>query len=235
MADYSKSIIQDFQKNGYYLAKGAISQSLAGVESVVEEVISKYHKLESLNDPSWVQFAVSNPNIVSKVYDEILSHKCFLELGGAKEIAEYVHLFIGQPLLYKKIPFRIDVPFNIKEFAYWHQDDFYVKGNQGEITAWMPLFDTFMQQGCLSVMPGSHKLGNIPHTIAAGKKSLPLGVYDREIRMIEMERGDCLFFSSLLLHSSNINISEEIRYSLQLRYTSSELESSTEMQGTVNV
>ena len=65
-------------------------------------------------------------------------------------------------------------------------------------------------------------------------KKLPKGIYDREIRYIEMDV-ECLFFSSYLLHSSNLNFSDQIRYSIQLRYTSTLLKPSQVMSGIENV
>ena len=84
-------------------------------------------------------------------------------------------------------------------------------------------------------MPRTHKGGKVPHTLRVGKKTLPASGYENEIRYVEMNRGDALFFSSFLLHQSSLNISDEIRYSIQLRYSSSLKAPSTEMKGTVNV
>lgn len=142
---------------------------------------------------------------------------------------------IDKPGLYKKIPFRIDVPFETKELAYWHQDDNYVEGNRQEVTVWTPLYDTKIEHGCLKVMPGSHKLGPVPHTLNVGKKSLPRDIYDREVRYVEMGSGDVLFCSSYLLHSSSLNFSDQIRYSIQLRYTSTKINVSKNMLGVEHV
>ena len=65
----------------------------------------------------------------------------------------------------------------------------------------------------------SHRKGAIPHEVMWGKKYMPTGVYDSDINVIEMKKGDVLFFNSYLLHTSNINFSEKIRYSLQMRFT----------------
>jgi ectoine hydroxylase-related dioxygenase (phytanoyl-CoA dioxygenase family) len=51
------------------------------------------------------------------------------------------------------------------------------------------------------------------------KRHYPSGIFDREVRYVEMRRGDLLLFHSLLLHSSGINLSDCARLSLQPRYT----------------
>jgi ectoine hydroxylase-related dioxygenase (phytanoyl-CoA dioxygenase family) len=143
---------------------------------------------------------------------------------------------IGAPVIYHKIPLRIDVPFENKELAFWHQDDFYVQGNNSEVTVWIPLQDTFAHTGALSVMKGSHLNGAIPHSYRVGKKSVPVGVFDAPVNIIEMNKGDVLFFSSYLIHSSNLNISDQIRYSIQLRYSAASAgEQSSLMKGFTHV
>jgi ectoine hydroxylase-related dioxygenase (phytanoyl-CoA dioxygenase family) len=79
--------------------------------------------------------------------------------------------------------------------------------------------ETRFLQGALTVMPGSHLLGAVPHDLKLGKRDVPSAVFDREIRMVELERGDLLLFDSLLLHSGNLNMSDSMRYSIQARYT----------------
>jgi ectoine hydroxylase-related dioxygenase (phytanoyl-CoA dioxygenase family) len=111
------------------------------------------------------------------------------------------------------------LPLWTKELALWHQDHFYVRGNTEIVTAWIPFQDTDYFNGCLSIMPGSHKLGVVPHDVRVGKKSVPSTIYDREIRLVEMRKGDVLLFNALLLHSGSLNVSSSIRYSLQPRYS----------------
>lgn len=227
---------ENYSRDGYILCENLLDISdFYSIDKELLECINKFFKCNSTQSESWVNYAINNPNIVSDVYDLMRDNRSLIELGKSPKIVNIVNQLISSPVLYKKIPFRIDVPFQTKELAYWHQDDFYVQGNANELTLWIPLQDTSVLQGCLSIMPGSHSLGPIPHTIEVGKKSLPKDVYSREINLIEMNRNDCLFFSSYLIHTSNLNISKKIRYSIQLRYSSAESPLSKIMEGTVHV
>ena len=119
-----------------------------------------------------------------------------------------------------KIPFRIDLPGVTRELAIWHQDYRYVQGNTEIITAWIPLQDTPYIRGCLMVMPGSHAMGILAHDVdVLDKRHFPSEIFQREVRYVEMQRGDILLFHSLLLHSSNLNMSQTTRLSIQARYT----------------
>ena len=48
---------------------------------------------------------------------------------------------------------------------------------------------------------------------------MPSTIFDREVRLVEMRKGDVLYFNALLFHSGNLNVSPSIRYSLQPRFT----------------
>jgi ectoine hydroxylase-related dioxygenase (phytanoyl-CoA dioxygenase family) len=232
-----EDIKSQYEQKGYWVAKNILSpQDLEPIEDrAMAAINSSYKSIARLNDEGWVSYAKDNPQCVAKVYDDMRDDNVFITLGSSPSITSVVKLLVREPQLYRKVPFRIDVPFETKELAFWHQDAFYVAGNDEELTVWIPMYDTAVQQGALQVMPGSHKNGRVPHTLSVGKKMLPCSVYDSEIRYVEMKRGDALFFSSFLIHTSSLNISDEIRYSIQLRYTTGLRAPSTEMKGTINV
>lgn len=232
-----KDLKAHFDRYGFYLARGLLSQEDLNLVEIraIAAVSRNYKAITGLNDADWVSHAINNPNCVTRVYDEIRDDNVFIDLGRTPSVTRIVKELVREPKLYRKVPFRIDVPFETKELAFWHQDDYYVKGNDEELTVWIPLYDTNVQHGALQVMPGSHTNGRVPHTFSVGKKSLPTCIYENEIRYVEMRRGDALFFSSFLLHSSSLNISDQIRYSIQLRYTTGLKDSSTEMKGSINV
>lgn len=225
-----------YSDTGFYLARGLLdSEVFSEIEAIIFKITTKYYSCKSIHSKDLAAHLQANPNVVTEIYDKLQNHQHLIDVGKSKAITDIVQSFIPNPALYLKAVLRIDIPFESKELAYWHQDDYYVKGNEDELTLWIPLQDTSVPQGCLSVMPGSHKLGRLTHSYATGKKHIPQGIYDREVRLIEMSQGDALFFSSLLVHSSNFNFSKSIRYSIQLRYTSRDKDPSPLMRGTTNV
>lgn len=157
-----------------------------------------------------------------RVYDDMREALPVLELARSPRIASAVEALFNEPcILARKIPFRIDVPMDARELAVWHQDHFYVKGSTQMLTAWVPMQDTDFPNGCLSVIPGSHRLGPLAHTATVlGKRHLPDPEHyiDGPARYVPMRRGDVLLFHSCLLHSGNMNLTESTRFSLQSRY-----------------
>jgi ectoine hydroxylase-related dioxygenase (phytanoyl-CoA dioxygenase family) len=175
----------------------------------------------SLRDPALVSKICQDRSLETHVYDAIRQYPELVDLSLTQSLVRAVAVLLGgrSLVLLEKIVLRIDCPLVTRELAIWHQDHFYVKGDIETITAWIPLQDTGFREGCLMVMPGSHRDGLLAHdTSALGKKYYPSTIFGREVRYVEMHRGDVLLFHSCLLHSSGINISDTIRFSVQARY-----------------
>jgi len=150
----------------------------------------------------------------------MLKQPWLTEFTKQKEITQPIKEILGNDIgVFSKVVFRMDLPNWTKEFAHWHQDFFYVKGNVNVVTLWIPMQDVRYIHGCLSVMPKTHLLGPIEHDLVIGKKNIPQNIFDNDIKLVEMNKGDILLFSALLLHSSNLNISDKVRYAVQPRYT----------------
>ncbi|MGD8831643.1 MAG: phytanoyl-CoA dioxygenase family protein [Pseudomonadales bacterium] len=103
---------------------------------------------------------------------------------------------------------RTDVP--------WHQDSGYGRLEPPtDLTVWIAMTETNPTNGCLWVLPGSHREGLKPHG-----RSGPLMAAQVEAEGIPvpMQAGDALLFSGHLLHRSLPNRSAAARHALYLRY-----------------
>lgn len=227
--------LAEYNAKGFHLARGLLSDAdLAGVEQQALEIVAEYSggTFASLRDPAFLENLAEDRDCERHLYDKIREFPCLEALSVHPSLHAVVKdLLDGNEIeLLGKIPFRIDMPMVIRELAVWHQDYFYVKGSKSTVTAWIPLFDVRFHDGCLLVMPGSHSDGPIEHDVnILGKKFYPSTIFDREVRYVEMKRGDVLFFDACLLHSSGNNIGNAIRYSVQARYTVADHDSDLEM------
>jgi phytanoyl-CoA hydroxylase len=110
----------------------------------------------------------------------------------------------------------------------WHQDMGVVNPEADEttmISVWIPVLDATVDNGCLQVVPGSHRGALAVHcNYGEGQKKRYLGVNipDQLVppnhRPIPMKAGDVLFFHKKLMHSSLPNQTDGIRWSFDLRY-----------------
>lgn len=94
-----------------------------------------------------------------------------------------------------------------------HQDYYYIKNDpMTMIAAWIAMEEKVdVENGCLWVIPGTHKLGLLPHGAVKNLEEHESWTDETEgadlskqIPVI-MEKGDILFFHELLIHSSNKN------------------------------
>ena len=115
------------------------------------------------------------------------------------------------------------MPEGEKEFP-WHQDDGYTAVSPSPyLTLWLSLNGANIENGTVSVLPGSHKNGLVPH------KPSPLGLICHDADdpdqgvPIEVPAGGIAAFWSTTMHKSGVNRSKEIRKAYILQYSKAPL------------
>jgi ectoine hydroxylase-related dioxygenase (phytanoyl-CoA dioxygenase family) len=110
----------------------------------------------------------------------------------------------------------------------FHQDNGVVTEEADKtfiLTVWFPLMDTDEKNGCLQVVPGSHRgklLDHCPASKNVPKNAglhIPDTLFNKEDAVpVPLKKGDALFMHKLTIHASLPNLSERIRWSFDLRY-----------------
>jgi phytanoyl-CoA hydroxylase len=109
----------------------------------------------------------------------------------------------------------------------YHQDERYIPTEDRSLTgAWIALDDATLANGCLRVIPGSHKGEILPwvahedpeYDFAEQAQGVPV---EREVP-VECRAGAVVFFNGYLLHSSRKNRSDRLRRVLVSHYMSGE-------------
>jgi len=102
----------------------------------------------------------------------------------------------------------------------WHQDEYYIPTRDRSLTGgWIALDDATVNNGCLWVIPGSHKHGvlwpqqeaNDPRFDCAGE-AFRFPYTDDDSIPVEVKRGAIVFFNGYLLHRSLPNKAPEGTY-----------------------
>ncbi len=110
----------------------------------------------------------------------------------------------------------------------WHQDEFYIPTRDRSLAGgWIALDDATIENGCLWVLPGSHKPGVLypmaPHDSdefdGADQAS---GFPAQDPVPVEVKAGSVVFFNGYLLHRSLKNRSTGFRRALVNHYMSAE-------------
>lgn len=98
----------------------------------------------------------------------------------------------------------------------WHQDWSYWGGSH-KVSIWIALEEANIGNGCLKVIPGSHKKewdhnkSNFDNGF--GNRISDERLSNEKIIDVPLQKGDALFFHDWLLHSSHENISGKDRWS----------------------
>ena len=98
----------------------------------------------------------------------------------------------------------------------WHQDWSYWYGAH-KYSIWVALDDATVENGCLKLLPGSHKSAVVHDGDASdghgfGNRLKPDAVDESQAITAEVEAGGAVFFHDLTLHSSHPNRSGEERW-----------------------
>jgi hypothetical protein len=106
----------------------------------------------------------------------------------------------------------------------WHQDgQYWPMKPLATVTVWVAIDRASVSNGCLRVIPGSHKAGLMPHeSTSAGGLALNQGLaakIDEESAVnIELEPGQVSLHDVMLVHGSNANRSGARRCGYAIRY-----------------
>ena len=140
----------------------------------------------------------------------------------------------GEIRLYPNYTVRPKLPDWEGTRIWWHQDGGYthfvhtddsVREDAVEdlrmLNVWSPLVPTREENGCMQFVPGTHKLGVVPHVSRryyleiVDPRYTPL--FEKAVS-IELDPGDVVLFSNLLFHQGLPNRSRTVRWNLDWRY-----------------
>jgi non-haem Fe2+, alpha-ketoglutarate-dependent halogenase len=112
-------------------------------------------------------------------------------------------------------------------FVSWHQDGTYFGLHPGDqhVTAWVALTDSLPETGCVTVLPGSHRLGQLPHRVGRDAANL-LSNAQQALADIDSARavslvlraGEFSLHHTHLLHSSAPNRGCDRRIGIGISY-----------------
>jgi phytanoyl-CoA hydroxylase len=102
----------------------------------------------------------------------------------------------------------------------WHQDNAYFDWTplDGVIGVWIALDPATVENGCMQIVPGSHRAGPAPHHHVRDCQLVDDASRAARAEVVPLEPGGALFFSALLHHGTPPNRSADRRRALQFHY-----------------
>jgi ectoine hydroxylase-related dioxygenase (phytanoyl-CoA dioxygenase family) len=111
-----------------------------------------------------------------------------------------------------------------QDYGYWYKNGFLYP--EAMISVMVALTEATVENGCLQVLKGTHKMGRFEHLFAGEQQGADMPFVEEALKTcervhVELKPGDVLFFHSNLLHMSDANLSDKPRWSLISAYNMS--------------
>ncbi len=221
---------EQWQDQGYFIREGVFSRGecnslSAHATGIVDGEISfpdahldQDAKAVAKNDGRSGIYAMH------KLHCPHLFNQAFFDQQHHPRIVEPVSELIGPDLLGLQTLFIFKAP-NLGLGFPWHQDKYYFDRFVTDTTVgtWQAIDDATIENGCLWIIPGSHRGGLLKHD-QPGQKSDSRQVKDVDETnaiALEMPAGSVLWFHSNLLHKSIANKTTGFRRCYVTHYLSS--------------
>ncbi len=100
----------------------------------------------------------------------------------------------------------------------WHQDNGYADVSPPtNLTVWCALVDTDENNGCIWVIPGSHKTGLLPHQPSGASWHQTVRTTEDGVP-VRLQAGEAVAFSGYTLHRSKQNLTKQARPAFFMQY-----------------
>lgn len=154
----------------------------------------------------------------------------FFKLITNPKLLDVAESLCGEELIASSVyRLRPKVPSHAKSAVPWHQDSAYFEPYCDKalvLTVWLPLVDATQENGCLWVIPESHKGATVPHHSRPGKPYLAIDeadLPDGQAVCCPVPRGGVLLLTNRTVHVSFENNTDRVRWSMDLRYQNAAL------------
>ncbi|MDQ0064017.1 phytanoyl-CoA dioxygenase family protein [Paenibacillus harenae] len=217
----SKENMHFYKEHGYYLAKGVFTQSeVAELRESVERIIQRAARANADANHAW-QGDYLEPEqlkkLVLKGFHDVHYHDAaFTRAATHPKMVEVLNELIGPNVQLHHSKMLVKPPANGAAFP-MHQDyPYFPHRDHSMLAASVHLDDSDIENGCLCVIPGSHKDGPRPHVGAyyLNHKEYPISMG----MPCPAKAGDVLFFNYLTIHGSDVNRSERTRRNVLFQY-----------------
>lgn len=208
----SKQQLEDYERDGFLFPIDVFSAvEVAGFRNAVENLIQyspkRFDRMHLFFD--WAHRIVTH-NALLDVIEAILGDD----------------ILVYGTLVFWKQP-------HDSRYASWHQDSFYSDLHLTPSTsAWIALTPSHTANGCMRVIPGSHKLGLLdhenvaddPHLLNRRGERLKSDVDESQAVDIILRPGQLSLHQSTIVHGSNPNPSDEPRIGFIIRFVTSAMQ-----------
>jgi phytanoyl-CoA hydroxylase len=217
-----------FQNDGYLVIENFLGpHELADVKADIERVCREHatmmkdqggFNLEKEGGDAFDHTkAALRPGMLRKIQGAVFYVPGVQRVFTSKKMVDCMEDIMGPNIYYhsSKVMFK---PARGGSPKPWHQDAAYWKNYEpNQVTVWIAIDDATEENGCVWALPGSHKLGLVPHV--SRELQVPESEIDpKKAVPVPVKPGGLLIFHSLVLHMSKANTSDKSRCAIICDY-----------------
>jgi phytanoyl-CoA hydroxylase len=215
-----------YEEDGYLIFPELLDAAeLARLRSALAEVLQEADGLTASTDKfSVVLSDDGTSHVVRRIFNPLAHHQAFYDLVFNPKIVDVVESLIGPDIQLHHTKLNLKPPSKDARFE-WHQDyPFFPHTNFDLLAVMIMLDDSTEENGCLKIIPGSHKWGPRNHLFAKdGAFSSQLE--DRRVtedpsvwKTVPVPAGGMELHHCNMLHSSGPNRGLKPRSAIVIQY-----------------
>lgn len=153
-------------------------------------------------------------------------------LATHPRVLDAVAMASGPDVVLVATHFFVKYPDTGEKYVAWHQDVTYWGFEPPKaVTVWLAIDDADIENGCMRVIAGSHKRGQLPHgkstrpgNLLSVNQEIPHEMVDESAaRDFPLRAGQASLHDGLAIHGSNPNRSGRRRCGMTIRFTTPEV------------
>ena len=231
----TKADMKSYHENGYLIVRNLLSpqeiqeiqdykrnmdKEVANAEGDFQKDGAHFNfERKDINAKSNMEESAIRRGVLRKIQEVFFLDEMFRRVCTSEKVLDYVSAIVGptvyyhsSKLMYKGAGGR-QKPWH-QDFAYWKSLD------SKQVTVWYAIDKATKENGCIQVVPKSHKRGLVPHFGPELQFKPEDHFTPDEIVYAEMNPGDVLFFDVLTFHYSDANLSKKDRLSMIIDFQS---------------
>ena len=213
-----------YERDGYLVLPGLISGEEAAallqrLEDLILERLPRSPEIRLQVEPRLAEARLSGPALLSglrKVERLAIDDAVFRRLSRDERLLDVARDLLGPDLKLFRDALMMK-PAGHGSAKPYHQDSAYWRIEPRELGSfWIALDEAAPENGCMRVLPGSHRQGLVEHKRLADFQVEEDKLDTSNEVSVPLQPGDALFFHSMLLHATSPNRSKRPRRSMIL-------------------
>lgn len=197
------------QQTKFYAEHGYLVLERLFDERQVGRAIAAIDELLSPENPDKpYEFEPRDGATVRRIWSPTQRHAAFKEMAADPRLLDAICAVIGQNVLFHYSKLNMKGP-KVGSVVDWHQDfSYYPHTNTDLVTALIFFDEASEKNGCVRVVPGSHRRGLLSHEVDGFFRGKVQGVDEDAAVALEVPAGSVVLLHCLTLHASAINASD---------------------------